>query len=88
MALRFVALLRLYSASAARDHVPMLKRIASVEPPPGVRVIGAFCLLGAYDGLVLFEAQDMAAAREFINRILARGIYRVDVMGAIPVGEL
>ncbi|RLI38667.1 hypothetical protein DRO60_02925 [Candidatus Bathyarchaeota archaeon] len=88
MALRFVALLRLYSASAARDHVPMLKRIASVEPPPGVRVIGAFCLLGAYDGLVLFEAQDMAAAREFVNRILARGIYRVDVMGAIPVGEL
>jgi len=88
LGLRFVALLRLYSASAARDHVPMLKRIVSVEPPPGVRVLGAFCLLGTYDGLVLFEAEDMAAAREFLNRILARGIYRVDIMGAIPIGEL
>lgn len=83
----FVALLRLYSASAARDHMPMLKRIVSVEPPPGVKVLGAFCLLGAYDGLVLFEAEDFMAAREFLNKILARGIYRVDVMGAIPVGE-
>jgi len=86
--LLFVALLRLYTSSAARDHVPMLKRIVSVEPPAGVRVVGAFCLLGSYDGLILFDAKDMASAREFLNRIMARGIYRVDVMGAIPVGEL
>jgi len=84
----FVALLKLYSSSAAKDHVPMMKRIVSVEPPQGVRVVGAFCLLGSYDGLVLFEAEDLARAREFLNRILARGIYRVDIMGAIPIGEL
>jgi len=86
--LLFVALLRLYASSAARDHVPMLKRITSVEPPPGVRVLGAFCLLGSYDGLVLFEARDLKAAREFLTSILARGMYRVEIMGAIPVGEL
>jgi len=86
--LLFVALLKLYSSSAARDHVPMLKRITSVEPPQGVKVLGAFCLLGSYDGLVLFEANDFASAREFLTRILARGMYRVDIMGAIPVGEL
>jgi len=84
----FVVLLKLYSSSAAKDHVPMMKRIVSVEPPQGVRVVGAFCLLGSYDGLVLFEAEDLAHAREFLNRILARGIYRVDIMGAIPIGEL
>jgi len=70
------------------DHPTLLKRIWSVPPPQGVKILGVFFLFGAYDGAIIFEASDFRAAKDFIMKIAAQGVYRIETMGAIPAEEL
>lgn len=83
--LLFLSLLKAYGRG---DHTGLLKRIWEVQPPSDVKVIQVYYLIGSYDGAVIFDAPDFRAAKAFLTRIAAQGVYRIETMGAIPAEEL
>ena len=70
------------------EQPSFLKRIRSIEPPSGIKIIGVYALFGRYDGAILFEAPDPKSAMNFVLRIAAPSVYRVETLIAIPAEEL
>jgi uncharacterized protein with GYD domain len=63
--LLFLTLLEVISGMAG-DQPGTLKRIRSVTPPAGIKILGVYFLFGRYDGAILFEAPDLRTAKDFI----------------------
>jgi uncharacterized protein with GYD domain len=84
--LLFITLLEVLSGMAG-DQPGTLKRIRSVAPPGGIRILGVYFLFGRYDGAILFEASDLRTAKEFILRA-ATHIYKTETLATLPAEEL
>jgi len=82
----FLTLLRVLPGRAG-DQPGILKRIRSVTPPMGVKILGVYFLFGRYDGAILFEAPDLRIAKDFILRA-ATHIYKTETLMALPAEEL
>jgi len=70
------------------DQPSFLIKVKSIKPPEGVKIIGAYFLLGRFDGAILFEAPDFKVAKDFIIRIATPQVYKVETLGAISAEEL
>jgi uncharacterized protein with GYD domain len=84
--LLFLTLLEVLSGMAG-DQPGTLKRVRSVIPPAGIKILGVYFLFGRYDGAILFEAPDLRTAKEFILRA-ATHIYKTETLTALPAEEL
>jgi uncharacterized protein with GYD domain len=84
--LLFLTLLEVLSGMAG-DQPSTLKRIRSVTPPAGIKILGVYFLFGRYDGAILFEAPDLKTAKDFILRA-ATHIYKAETLTALPAEEL
>lgn len=82
----FLTLLEVLSGMAG-DQPGTLKRIRSVTPPAGIKILGVYFLFGRYDGAILFEAPDLRTAKDFILRA-ATHIYKTETLTALPAEEL
>jgi len=82
----FLSLLKVYSSRG--DHSALLKRIWSVPPPSGVKILQVYYLIGAYDGAIIFDAPNFKSAKDFLAKIASQAVYRIETMGAIPAEEL
>jgi uncharacterized protein with GYD domain len=82
----FLTLLEVLSGMAG-DQPGTLKRVRSVTPPAGIKILGVYFLFGRYDGAILFEAPDLRTAKEFILRA-ATHIYKTETLTALPAEEL
>jgi len=58
----FLTLLEVLPGRAG-DQPAILKRIRSVTPPAGIKILGVYFLFGRYDGAILFEAPDSEQPR-------------------------
>ena len=85
--MQFLTLMEVLPGRAA-DQPSFLIRVKSVKRPAGVKIIGAYFLLGRYDGAILFEAPDFNVAKDFIIRIASPAVYRTETLGAISAEEL
>ncbi len=85
--MKFLALLKM-SASKAGELPSFLKRIKGVTPPSNVKVHEVYFLFGQYDAAIIFEAQDLPSAKDFIVKVSIPGVYRVEALPAISVEEL
>lgn len=65
-----------------------LRRIKSVAPPPGVKLLGVYLLFGRYDGAILFEAPDVKIATNFILKVVSPAVCRTETFAASPAEEL
>jgi len=84
--LLFLTLLEVLPGRAG-DQLGTLKRIRSVTPPAGIKILGVYFLFGRYDGAILFEALDLRTAKDFILRA-ATHIYKTETLTALPAEEL
>lgn len=82
----FLTLLEVLPGRAG-DQPATLKRIRSVTPPSGIKILGVYFLFGRYDGAILFEAPDLKTAKEFILRA-ATHLYKTETLTALPAEEL
>ena len=82
----FLTLLEVLPGRAG-DQPSILKRIRSVTPPAGIKILGVYFLFGRYDGAILFEAPDLRTAKDFILRA-ATHIYKTETLTALPAEEL
>ena len=82
----FLTLLEVLPGRAG-DQPATLKRIRSVTPPAGIKILGVYFLFGRYDGAILFEAPDLRTAKDFILRA-ATQIYKTETLTALPAEEL
>jgi uncharacterized protein with GYD domain len=85
--LQFLALMKVLPGRVA-DQPSFLIKVKSIKPPEGVKIIGAYFLLGRFDGAILFEAPDFKVAKDFIIRIATPQVYKVETLGAISAEEL
>jgi len=83
----FVTLMEILPGKAS-EAAGFLKRIKSVTPPPGIKVLDAYILLGKYDGIILFEAPDPKVATNFILKIASPAVFRTETLTAIRAEEL
>jgi len=83
--LLFLTLLEVLPGRAG-DQTGTLKRIRSVTPPAGIKILGVYFLFGRYDGAILFEAPDLRTAKDFILRA-ATHIYKTETFTALPAEE-
>ncbi len=82
----FLTLMEGFPGRAA-DQPATLKRIRSVTPPAGIKILGVYLLFGRYDGAILFEAPDLRAAKDFVLRA-ATSIYKTETLAALSAEEL
>lgn len=85
--MQFLTLMKVLPGRVA-DQPSFLIKVKSVKPPVGVRIIGAYFLLGRYDGAILFEAPDFNIAKDFIIRMASPAVYKTETLGAIAAEEL
>jgi len=83
----FLTLMKILPGKAS-EAAGLLKRIKSVTPPPGIKVLDAYVLLGKYDGVVLFEAADPKVATNFVLKIASPAVFKTETLTAIRAEEL
>lgn len=84
----FLTLLTVLRPERAGEELGVLKRISTVEPPTGIRIVGVYSLFGRYDAALIFEAPNERMAKAFVSRLVRAGGYRAETMLAIPAEEL
>jgi len=72
----------------AKDTNKRIRAIAQLMESAGGRLIGAWWLLGAYDGVVIFEAPDDETATRLLLSIGMQGNARTTTMRAFSEDEM
>ena len=84
----FLTLMTLMRPEKAGEQRALLKRLATVTPPAGIRVLGVYLLFGRFNAAIVFEAPDLKMAENFTLKIVGLGLYRMETLPAIDAREL
>lgn len=67
------------------DAVKYLKRL---EAPAGIKIREVYFTFGRYDGMIVFEAPNEAAAMKFVMETGFSTQYAMETLVAVPTNEI
>jgi uncharacterized protein with GYD domain len=83
----FISLLKVLPGKVA-EQPHFIKRIMTVQPPQGIKIVGSYLLFGRFDGAIIFEAPDPKRAMDFIIKVASPGVYETETLIAMPAEDL
>lgn len=71
-----------------QDSVARARRFCEEAQGLGIEVRGQYWTLGAYDGVLIFEAPDANTAAAAMHRLTSAGAVRTQTLAAFEAGEM
>ncbi len=65
-----------------------VKHLKTLKPPPNITIREIFFTFGRYDGIIIFEAPNEAAAMNFVMQTGFNTNYTMETLVAVPANKI